>query len=153
MKYTLTDNFECQLLDNKKIGILRGFLEQEPALFEFRNGFLFESYDGGCVEFMPWNILSSDLETLQRVLNCLTNTWYNEKDNLYKNQILAIKSKLYSQCVLDSIINEGVTKEQAQLILSESYDRGHSAGYSEVVSYCFDYIDFTKKIISTLKKD
>lgn len=153
MKYVLNDHFECQLTDNQKIGILRGFLEQEPTLFEFKNGFLFESYEDNCVEFMPWNILSLDLETLQRVLNNLFLSYYNQKDTLLKEQTYAILHKLYDQCIVNSVIREGVTKEQAGIIISEAYDRGHSAGYSEVISYCFDYIDFANRIIRTLKNE
>lgn len=156
MKYLLQGgDYICRIKtkDYDFEAYLVGFLEQEPDLFKFKNCILTESFiTMDEIKEQSWESLFLNLETLQRILNDLTNTHYNTKDRLYRDQIYAIKSKLYSQCVLDSIINEGVTKEQAELIISESYDRGHSAGYSEVVSYCFDYIDFVKKIIETLKK-
>lgn len=149
MKLELQRKVECQLTETKTNGILCGFLEQEPSPFEFENGFLFERYGGNPI-LLRWKNLILDLTNLQLVINDLSNLRYTTKDNLYSRQISAIIQKLYDQCIVTSVMNEGVTKDQAELIISESYDRGHHAGHSEVISYCFDYIDFVNKILGTI---
>lgn len=132
-------SFECYLI---------GFLEQEPDLFKFKNGVIVKSYIDDLEKFYTWESLSIDLLALQRVINCLYNSYYNQKDRLYKDQIYSIIQKLYNQCIVNSVKDEGYSEKQANVIISKSYEEGHSAGYSEVISCCFDNMSFLDEFLN-----
>lgn len=51
-----------------------------------------------------------------------------------------------------SLLREGFTHSQADLISGEAYDRGHSAGQDEVISYIQDIANFSKQLIAAGKK-
>ena len=51
-----------------------------------------------------------------------------------------------------SLLREGFTEKQADLISGEAYDRGHSAGQAEVISYIQDIANFAKFLIAAGKK-
>lgn len=51
-----------------------------------------------------------------------------------------------------SLLREGFTEKQANLISGEAYDRGHSAGQDEVISYIREIANFAKDIIEAGKK-
>ena len=51
-----------------------------------------------------------------------------------------------------SLLREGFTEKQVNLISSEAYDRGHHAGQDEVISYMREIALFSKDIIAAGKK-
>ena len=141
MKYLITRNVTASLSDSGEEGFLRGFLEQEPDLFKFKNGFLFETYYGD-VRYIPWEYLQLNLENLNLLINDLYSQHYNQKDNLLKSQIYSIIQKLYNQCIVRAVGLEGFNKNQAQIIVSKAYEDGHSSGYTNVICHCWDLISF-----------
>jgi hypothetical protein len=56
------------------------------------------------------------------------------------------RDKVYPQ-LTNSIKGEGFNHDQASLIESEAYDRGHFAGYEEVLIHVANYITFAKELI------
>lgn len=60
-------------------------------------------------------------------------------------------SELYYNNVNALILGTGINQATADLICSEAYGRRHSAGYSEVVSYIIEGIDYAKQIIAANK--
>ena len=57
-----------------------------------------------------------------------------------------ILNKVY-EAHINSIKKEGFNYEQASLISYEAYERGHSGGQDEVLSYVADYITFANELI------
>ena len=56
-------------------------------------------------------------------------------------------SSLYDTYLKKAIQLEGVNADVADIIISEAYDRGHSAGYSEVVCVALNTLDFVNRIL------
>lgn len=52
----------------------------------------------------------------------------------------------------EALKNEGFNEKTAGMISSEAYDRGHSAGITEVLSYAIDLSHFVKEIIRVNSK-
>jgi hypothetical protein len=71
----------------------------------------------------------------------------NSKRQELGNQIV----KLYSENFLITLKNEGLNEETARIIESICYEHGHSAGYSEVVNYSYEFVNFAKRIIEANK--
>ena len=51
-----------------------------------------------------------------------------------------------------SLLRDGFTEKQIDLIGDEAYDRGHSAGQYEVISYIQDIANFSMNLIEAGKK-
>lgn len=155
MKYLIdsNSNYICHIKSDNfnEEYYLVGFLEKEPTFLKFLDGFLAKSFIDDSVKQYPWDSLQISLETLNRLLNDLHTARYKidyQKDKLAYCQIEAIQSNLYDNCLRNAVIAEGVSPEIADIIISKSYDSGHSAGYSEIVCHCWDNIDFAKKILA-----
>jgi len=135
-------NFECYLI---------GFLEQEPDLFKFKNGVIIQSFIDESENFYPWDSLNISLEQLNRLLNDIYITRGKidyQKDKLAYSQISQIQFNLYGYCVKNAVVAEGVSPVIADIIISKSYESGHSGGYSDVICHCWDNIEFAKKILA-----
>lgn len=57
-------------------------------------------------------------------------------------------SDLYVRHFAEAIQNEGFTPKQAAVISYEAYERGHSAGYQEVVSVAMGICSFAKELLA-----
>jgi hypothetical protein len=57
-------------------------------------------------------------------------------------------AKLMEQHYLPAIEAEGFSKEQAQLISSKAYERGHSGGQIEQLCVTFDICEFAKQLLA-----
>ena len=61
------------------------------------------------------------------------------------------QASLYNDHLHEAIQAEGFSKEQAQLIEGEAYDRGHAYGYAEVVNMCFGLTSFANRLLAAPK--
>lgn len=61
-----------------------------------------------------------------------------------------LQEKFYYDCCLDHGCDPG--SALSRLIYSEAYDRGHSAGYSEVYNYFDSVSEFADRVLEAVKK-
>ena len=127
---------------------IRGFYEQEPG---FDDGFCIIDKQNLSVAYNKANITLTDLNL---VMNDLSHRFYNldyKTKGLERAQIEKIMGNLMG-LVIDSIIQEfpSLTVKQANVIYGKAYEDGHSAGYSEVIIYCMDYIQFAMDLIESI---
>lgn len=90
------------------------------------------------------------LEKLNKQLNDLYSEWYKPTKPKDPESYKKIQD-LYNNNFLQCLQNEGLNLETAQIVANICYEHGHSAGYSEVVNYAFEFTDFAKRIIEANK--
>jgi hypothetical protein len=91
------------------------------------------------------------LQKLHKRLNDLYSEWYKDRNSAITNKILEKIQDLYNNNFLQCLQNEGLNLETAQIVQNICYEHGHSAGYSEVVNYAFEFIDIARRIIEANK--
>lgn len=88
------------------------------------------------------------LTKLQKQLNDLTSEWYKTGvSSARTSEIQTEIQNLYNNNFLQCLQNEGLNKETALIVQNICWEHGHSAGYSEVVNYSYQFVDFAKRII------
>ena len=91
---------------------------------------------------------STNVQMMEFQRKCILNLFYREVYKIDKNFADMKIAPLYHK----SLLREGFTEKQVNLISSEAYDRGHHAGQDEVISYMREIALFSKDIIAAGKK-
>ncbi len=127
-------------------------LTQEEYQKLVASGLLWDKYSNATGD------LKTDLDcfvTISKLSNLLKRNYDGLQGDALVEGIKKYRSEsadYYNKYFIQALKNEGLNQVTAQIVESICYEHGHSAGYSEVVNYSYEFVEFAKKIIEANKK-